>query len=241
MKPRSDSVANGGFQATQPHSEHLDSSEIDGLISSISDIVLILDADGTIQDAAIASADLQNLAEDGLLGKSWFDTVTSESREKLTDLLEQPDQTAPSRWRQITHRTANGEEVPVRYATIKLGNNGKFLAIGKNMQAVAALQQDLVESQLAMEREYARLRAAETRYRLLFQVSSEPVVVVDAARHTILEANASLGNLLRTDAKRLEGASVFGLFNAESKAEAGGGFHGSGRRKTVGLRGGGIG
>jgi len=218
MKPRSDSVSHGGFRASQPHSENLESSEIDDLISSISDIALILDADGTILDASIASADLQDLTEDGLLGKSWFDTVTSESREKLADLLAEPDGTAPSSWRQVTHRNVRGEEVPIRYSTIRLNGNGQFLAIGKNMRAVAALQQDLVESQLAMEREYARLRAAETRYRLLFQVSSEPVLVVDSGRHTILEANASVGNLLRADVKRLEGSSVFGLFDTESRA-----------------------
>jgi sulfur transfer protein SufE len=43
------------------------------------------------------------------------------------------------------------------------------------------LQQRHVEAQQSMEREYSRLRHAETRYRLLFQLASEAVVIVDAA------------------------------------------------------------
>jgi transcriptional regulator PpsR len=40
-----------------------------------------------------------------------------------------------------------------------------------------------------MERDYSKLRHAETRYRVLFQTSSEPVLIVDAATDKVVEAN----------------------------------------------------
>ena len=46
-----------------------------------------------------------------------------------------------------------------------------------------------------MEREYGRLRQAETRYRLLFQMSGEPVLVLDAASLRVLEANLAADRL----------------------------------------------
>ncbi len=46
-----------------------------------------------------------------------------------------------------------------------------------------------------MERDYSRLRHVETRYRLLFQVTSEAVLVVDAATHKVLEANPAAAQL----------------------------------------------
>jgi len=39
---------------------------------------------------------------------------------------------------------------------------------------MANLQQQLVSAQQSMEREYLKLRQAEARHRLLFQVASEP-------------------------------------------------------------------
>ena len=43
--------------------------------------------------------------------------------------------------------------------------------------------------QQAMDREYLRLRQVETRHRLLFQVTSEAVLIVDASNQRVVEAN----------------------------------------------------
>jgi transcriptional regulator PpsR len=61
---------------------------------------------------------------------------------------------------------------------------------------MAALQQRLVEAQQAMERDYWKFRHAETRYRHLFQVASEAVLVVDATTQKVLEANPAAGRLV---------------------------------------------
>ena len=80
---------------------------------------------------------------------------------------------------------------------------------------VAALQQRLVDAQQSMEREYSRLRHAETRYRLLFQIASQPVLIVDANSLKVVEANPAAGELLNKTAKRLSGRAFLELFNAE--------------------------
>ena len=48
-----------------------------------------------------------------------------------------------------------------------------MVAVGRDLRAMAALQQRLIDAQQSMERDYSRLRHVETRYRLLFQVTSE--------------------------------------------------------------------
>ena len=55
------------------------------------------------------------------------------------------------------------------------------MALGRDMRPDMALQQRLVSAQVSMERDYWRLRHVETRYRLLFQQASEPVLILDAA------------------------------------------------------------
>src|SRR5262245_61724312 len=65
-----------------------------------------------------------------------------------------------------------------------------------------------------MEREFARLRHAETRYRLLFQIASEAVLIVDA-NHRVIEANPAATQLLGSSSRRLVGRPFPEGFEAE--------------------------
>jgi transcriptional regulator PpsR len=56
-----------------------------------------------------------------------------------------------------------------------------------------------------MEREYMKLRQAEARHRLLFQVASEAVLIVDTTNRKILEANPAAAKLLGEGGRRLVG------------------------------------
>jgi transcriptional regulator PpsR len=107
--------------------------------------------------------------------------------------------------------------VPVRYSAVQIGPNGRVVAVGRDLRTVAALQQRLVEAQQTMEREYARLRHAETRYRLLFQIASEPVVIVDSTTFKIVEANPAAGQFLNKSIKRLAGRAFPDLFDGEGE------------------------
>jgi PAS domain S-box-containing protein len=51
------------------------------------------------------------------------------------------------------------------------------------------LQQKLVAAQRSMERDYWQLKHVETRYRLLFQVSSEALLILDANTEKLEECN----------------------------------------------------
>ncbi|MDE2306142.1 MAG: transcriptional regulator PpsR, partial [Gammaproteobacteria bacterium] len=91
------------------------------------------------------------------------------------------------------------------YAAVKLKDDGTVMAIGRSMRPMAALQQQIVQAQNSMERELAKLRQAEVRHRLLFQMATEAVLIVDAATHRILEANPAAARLLGQGAKELIG------------------------------------
>ncbi|MEJ2258831.1 MAG: transcriptional regulator PpsR [Woeseiaceae bacterium] len=56
----------------------------------------------------------------------------------------------------------------------------------------------------------------ETRYRLLFQIASQPVVIVDANAMKIVEANPAAGELLNKSTKRLAGRAFLDLFDSDS-------------------------
>jgi transcriptional regulator PpsR len=91
------------------------------------------------------------------------------------------------------------------------------VAVGRDLRALAALQQRLADAQQDMEREYARIRDAEKRYRLLFQLSGEPVAIIDANTQRIVEVNPAAATLFGADARRIPGSSFIDLFEARSR------------------------
>lgn len=175
------------------------------LIAAAADITLILDEGGVILDLAFGSEELSLEVDSRWLGQPWVDTVVAESRPKVETLLREAVSHETPKWRQINHLSPRGMDVPIRYCAMQVGHQGRVMAIGHNLQAVAALQQQLVDAQQTLERDYWRLRQVETRYRLLFQMASEAVLIVDASTQKVLEANPTADQLLGDSGRGIVG------------------------------------
>lgn len=204
------------FQTPKETLGDLDANVAATLISAASDIALVVDADGVIRDLAFSNDDLSKEGFGDWLGRPWADTVTVESRPKVEELLRDAASKAVPRWRQVNHPSAKGIDLPVRYSAVQVGREGRIVAVGRDLRAMATMQQRLIDVQQSMEREYARMRHAETRYRLLFQIASEPVLIVDAGNERIVEANPAAGKLLGRNVKRVVGRSFVELFDGQS-------------------------
>lgn len=163
--------------------QSLKDSLVETVASLAGDVVLLLDRAGIIRDVAGATASAGGLK--GQVGRSWFDTVTIESRPKVDDMLAGR---SSERWRQV-NQLVDGAEIPVRYLTIPFGEDGDMLAIGRDERASAALQQRLLQVQQSLERDYLALRQAESRYRLVFDMTPEPLLVIETATRRIREIN----------------------------------------------------
>jgi transcriptional regulator PpsR len=203
------------FRAPKKTLGDLDAEAAARLIAVAADIALVIDSKGVIRDVAIGSDELAKEGFSKWLGLRWVDTVTVESRQKIEEMLEQAGNQSP-RWRQVNHPSRRGPDVPIRYSAVEVAENGRVVAVGRDLRVVAALQQRLVETQQSMEREYSRLRHAETRYRLLFQIASEAVLIVDAVSLKVVEANPAATKLLAKVAKRLGGRAFTEIFSPES-------------------------
>ncbi|BBF91518.1 transcriptional regulator PpsR [Blastochloris tepida] len=184
------------------------------LIAAAADIALIVNREGVIEDVSFGSEDLQKEGLGQWLGQKWIDTVSLESRPKVEQLLKEAAAGANPRWREISHPAPRGTNLLVRYSTVRLGDDGRAVAIGRDLRTIASLQQRLVAAQQSMEREYARLRHAETRYRLLFHLAAEAVLIVDVSTQKIVEANPAAAQLLGVPAGRLVGRPITELFES---------------------------
>ena len=204
------------FAAATQHLAALDAEGAGALIAVCADVSLVIDAGGTVLDVAFGEGELAKSAYRDWIGRPWIDTVTSETRPKIEDLLREANAKTPTRWRQVNH-PAEGPDLPVRYCAMRFGPDSNVVAVGRDLRALAALQQRLADAQQGMEREYARIRSAEKRYRLLFQLTSEPVAIVDAVSQRLIEANPAAAALLGVDGRRIPGSPFVDLFAAPSR------------------------
>ncbi len=213
-------TGNGGMQFQRNLLGGLDASVASKVVVAASDVAMVIDRDGVICDLALNNRDLHLDGFESWLDKRWADTVTIESRIKVEELLRDAAGNAASRWREINHPTARGESVAVRYVTVDAGRDGRIIAIGRDHRATAAMQQRLVQAQQSMERDYARLRDAEARYRLLFQMATEAVLIVDARTRRVVEANPAADRLIGGDGAIVGRAfaKVFAVQSQESAA-----------------------
>jgi transcriptional regulator PpsR len=186
----------------------LDADVAGRLIAAAADVALIIDDKGVIRDLAFGNEDLLREGYYDWLGKPWSETVTVESRSKVDGMLRDSRANVPPRWRHINHPSAAGADLPMSYAAIALPPAGRGKAIGRavvfgrDLRANVALQQRMVSAQQAMERDYWRLRHMETRYRSLFQMAAEAVLIIDAASGRLEEANPAATALFGAESLR---------------------------------------
>lgn len=185
-------------------------------VSLSSDIALVMDAGGVITQVAQSGG--APMAPDAAqwIGRPWADTVTAETRRKIDLLLGDVASTGLARRREVSHPGGAGSDIPVAYTAIRLGERGPVLAVGRDLRAIAAIQQQFLDAQQELERGYWRARQAETRDRALRQVASDALLVLDAADGTVLSANPAARQYGAGEAPLGRPAAL--LFDAHSRA-----------------------
>lgn len=177
-----------------------------------SDIALVIDRSGVIRNVAQGQAEPMAPSAGDWVGRPWVDTVSSDTRLKVQSLLSEVSTHGIARRREVNHLLAAGTSIPVAYTAIRLGENGPVLAVGRDLRSIAAIQQRFIESQQDLERAYWQARQAESHYRLLFQVATDAVLVVDPLSLTILEANQAAARLFDCPAEHMAGRhATFGF------------------------------
>jgi len=188
-----------------------------GLLSTAADLALVIDPNGVIQNVQLSNTELPLNDHQSWIGKTWTSTVTSESKPKVGELLRDAATQQNRQWRHINYPSAQGADVPILCSAIPVGKQGNVVAFGRDLRGMAAMQQRLIDAHQAMERDYLRMRHMETRYRLLFELAAEAVLIVDTAAQRVLEANPAAGKLLGSQSKRLIGRRLSDCFTDDYK------------------------
>ncbi len=210
----------GGFVSPTTALGDLDAGSTAALIAAASDLTLVVDAAGVILDLSIQNEDLAADLDGGLhwMGNNLASTVAADSRPKIAALIQDAAR-CETKWRHVNHLASDGRSVPVMYCCVPLGQEGRLIVFGRDLRALSALQQRLMNAQASLEQDYSRLRDAEMRYRLLFQTSSEAVLILDPARGRIVEANPAAREMFGAELRDIVGHALLPRFTHGTAAE----------------------
>lgn len=209
------------FETPKQSLSGLDSDDVSALLSATADVVLVLDGSGVIRDVSSTNAVITSGGKlRNWVGKRWADLVTIESKAKIERLLDDAADDGRIVWRQINIPSEDGADLALSFCAIGVGpkgTKGRVIALGRDLRAQAELQQQLVDAQQALERDYLRLRHLESRYRILFDLTSEGVLIVDGKNLKIIEANPAAANAFSGSVSKLVGRSILDCVDGSSR------------------------
>ncbi len=178
------------------------------------DVTLVLDDTGTILDAAYDPKEFPGF--ENWVGTNWIETVTEESRPKIMEMLAAARRGEVQHWRQVNHPSREGD-VPIRYAVLSVNGGEHRIAFGRDLREAGNLQSRLLQVQQSLERDYMRMRQLESRYRMLFELSAEPVLIVEAQTLRIREANSAAHTLFGQRQGALQSKKLLALLDKVSR------------------------
>ena len=203
----------------------LASPALSSVVSSMADIALVLSAEGKIV-SAISKPDHPAFGEiSGWPGRDMADICDAQSAMKISDRLADlrarasGGEPAPYRWAEVTHEFHDSRSTSVRYALHWLAETGEVLALGLDQRPIIEIQQQLLNAQIALERDYEAQREIDTRYRLLMDFTSDCVVLVSMSSGKIVDINHHAAQLLAGSRADLVDTSFAEKFTGRRKED----------------------
>ncbi len=203
------------FAAPTESFSGLSAGAVSRLVSGCADVAMVIDAEGIVCDLAYGSEALSNEKCDAWIGQTLLQTVSKDSRAKITALLRDAETAAAPRWRQVNHPSASGggADLLLSYCAVKVSDEGRPEALGRSvvfgrdLRALSDMQQRLVDAQQEALQDNWRLRDTQSRNRHLFQTASDGVLIIDAASQKVVEANPVAMTLFGDKAGKLVGGA----------------------------------
>jgi transcriptional regulator PpsR len=190
------------------------------IIAAASDIALVIGPEGNVLSVLINPNHRMQGRLDHWVGTNLRDQLTSDSLPKLENQIAAFQAgTDSTRAIEMNHTEHSGWEYPVRYSFHRIGPDGAILMLGRDLRPIAEMQQQLVNAQLALEKDYEAQREFDTRFRVLMEATREALVFVAMASGRITEINRSAAKLMGSTRADLTGSAFAQEFEGRRRSE----------------------
>lgn len=174
---------------------------LSAVIQQSTDITLSLESDGKVLAASVNDRTRAASSLNHWIGRHIKDLLTKDSRDKIERVL----RAAADRETtgaldippvELNHLDPSGWSLPVRYALVKVSNDGSLLMLGQDLSAIAEAQQSLVKTQQSIEDGVRNLREQNAKFQLLKEQTQDAFVYVSQETGKIAELTPSAAKLL---------------------------------------------
>ncbi|EBA14110.1 transcriptional regulator PpsR [Roseobacter sp. CCS2] len=191
------------------------------IIAEVADVGVVISETGSILSVLVNPSNEAFRQLESWENKDIRTALTIESVSKfesrLAEFLEGKPQVRPV---ELNHTDGNNRwESPVRYSFHRIGPDGAILLLGRDLRPIAEMQQQLVEAQLSLERDYETQREYDTRFRVLMESTTEAVLFVSVVTGEITEANSAAVALVDRPLENLIGNQLSGCFEGRKRGD----------------------
>jgi transcriptional regulator PpsR len=186
------------------------------LVSAGSDLTLVVTPEGVVETVVASSQAGMAALVAGWEGRSLKSIFAEESWTKLSPRLADPE-TGPAL--ELNHAGAVQYEFPVRYVLRRWPGTNRLLMMGRDLRPLAEVQQQLVQAHRAIGRDHEAQRELETRYRVLMEENSFPLLIVSETTGRIVDLNSSASRLLGAPRNDLLNSPVAQEFDGRRRGE----------------------
>lgn len=213
MQKQTASGAPRQFKSPRKSLGDIAAADASRLLAAACDIAIVVDDNARIHDVSTSIPALQRANVADWVGKNFLDLLTIEAKPKAERLIKDARAGLPDKRRELNIALQSGSQATIECGAAQAGEKGRIVLFGRDLGVTASIQQRLIAAQAETEREYQRLRQAETRFSVLFESSHEPLLIVAPVGHRIVEVNPAGVALIGKSAKRLLGRSLVDLFD----------------------------
>lgn len=191
------------------------------IIADVADLGIVISETGKVLSVLVNPSHPSFLVLEHWEGKDFRDSLAVESVPKFDNRLSAfLSGAADIRPVELNHaREVSDWDAPVRYSFHRIAPDGAVLMLGRDLRAIAEMQQQLIKAQLALERDYEAQREFDTRFRVLLGSMSEPVLFVSVQSSDITEANAAASSLLDRSRDDLIGNALSSCFEIRKRGD----------------------
>ncbi len=191
------------------------------IIAQVADVGVVISENGTILSVLVNPSNKAFSALERWENKDIRSILTIESVSKfesrLAEFLQGDTAVRPV---ELNHTDSKKHwESPVRYSFHRIGAGGAVLLLGRDLRPIAEMQQQLVEAQLSLERDYETQREYDTRFRVLMDNMTEATLFVSVQSGEIMEANSAAVSLLDRPVENLIGSQLSGCFEGRKRGD----------------------
>ncbi|MCK0167665.1 transcriptional regulator PpsR [Jannaschia sp. S6380] len=194
---------------------------LDGIVTALADMALVVTADGHVRSVLAEPRDGTEVEPARWRDEDLRTFLTVESVPKFEAALDRAaSATGDARPVELNHvDPVDKAELPIAYTFHPLGGEAGILMLGRDLRPVSAMQQQLVDAQIALEGDYERQREYDTRFRVLLAASRDAVLIVSVADGRIVEANGVAAGLLGRSVEELTGQEIVTVFDDRGRGE----------------------